>query len=699
MRAFLDSPSRHVAIAALAVALALIARGSLHAQALDKAPLGHTRELAVRTTTVPPVIDGALDPVWLDVPPSGDFWISEYRRAPAERTEVRVLADQEAIYFAITAYDSQPSGIHADQTQRDRSMGLDDQITIELDPYHNHRLISKFSVNANGTQSDAFAGGRGQKIDWKGDWQAAARRTPEGWTAEIAIPFRILEYQTGASVFGVNFLRYHARTQEWSRWADVTPQYLPEESGHLVGLRPPPNRIVTRLALMPYASGGINTPDRNGVVDDQTATAGVDVRLDLARKVTNVLSVKPDFSQIEATVLDLSFNYNEKYRFDPRPFFQEGTTFFGDREYFYSTRIPDFLVGGKTFGRLGGFQTGALVTVDDATDRQDYVASVRRELGATATAGVTVVGTDQGAFSNQLIGVQSRGRLPGNGRLAGHVTYNLDVSASSTQGQDGDGTRSIVSLGYAGPYLQFALTGDKMDRFYFPANGLIAADLRGTQGLQPSLSVGRGFGAGWLRQLGASASLNARQTLDGDLQRQEWSVYANGETRSNIQVSGGVTVGPYRPRNGAGWQDSVYDDRYYTGTVGRYSGNGRYGYGLTYSRGFLAAEDYSDVTPYAWLKPTATTSATYTYERADYAGRTEQHILSASWDVTPEDSISGRWVQYNDDPFYRLTYRRMMRRGFDVFAVFNKDPNVDNQFIAKVVWTLNAVGAGSRKSP
>jgi hypothetical protein len=99
------------------------------------------------------------------------------------------------------------------------------------------------------------------------------------------------------------------------------------------------------------------------------------------------------------------------------------------------------------------------------------------------------------------------------------------------------------------------------------------------------------------------------------------------------------------------------------------------------------------------LKPTATTSATYTYERADYAGRTEQHILSASWDITPEDSISGRWVQYNDDPFYRLTYRRMMRRGFDVFAVFNKDPNVDNQFIAKVVWTLNAVGAGSRKSP
>ena len=37
-----------------------------------------------------------------------------------------------------------------------------------------------------------------------------------------------------------------------------------------------------------------------------------------------------------------------------------------------------------------------------------------------------------------------------------------------------------------------------------------------------------------------------------------------------------------------------------------------------------------------------------------------------------------------------------MRRGIDVFAVFNDEPNVENQFIAKVVWTLNLVGAGPK---
>ena len=36
---------------------------------------------------------------------------------------------------------------------------------------------------------------------------------------------------------GLNVSRYQNRTREWSYWADVTPQKLPEEAGHLAGLR------------------------------------------------------------------------------------------------------------------------------------------------------------------------------------------------------------------------------------------------------------------------------------------------------------------------------------------------------------------------------------------------------------------------------------------------------------------------------
>jgi hypothetical protein len=641
--------------------------------------------LAVAQTPAPPHIDGVIEAQWGDAPVADGFWISEYRQAPAERTEVRVLADQIALYFLIVCYDSRPNEIRADQTQRDQSMGVDDRVTIELDPYHNHRLISKFSVNARGTQADELAGGRARKIDWKGEWQAAARRSSEGWTAEIAIPFGILEYQPAATVFGVNFVRYHARTQEFSRWADVTPQYLAEETGHLVQLQLPGVPAVTRFAVMPYASGGWNTISRDGQPRDLSGTAGTDVRLDLARNSTSVVTVNPDFSQVEATVLDLAFNYNEKYRADPRPFFQEGAGFFGSRSYFYSTRISDFLVGAKAFGRFGGYQVGALTTYGEVDGRRDFAGSVRREIGPTLNVGVTAVATDQTQFSNQLVGAQS------NGLIGGRLAYGVDVSASSTTGRPGDGLRAAVSVGYRGPYLQVELSGDRTDASYFPANGLIASDLLDTRGARSELSLGRGFGNGWIRRLDASASLTARDTSDGLLQRQEWSLYASGDTRSNVQVSGGLTIGPYRPRDGStGWQDVLYDDRFYTVTVAQYSPDGRYGSGLSYSWGNLSAARYSDVAPYIWVKPSATTSISYSYERADYLGASEQHILSASWDVSRQDSVSGRWVR-SGEPFYRVAYRRVVRRGLDVFAVFNDEPDLERQLIAKVVWTLNLV--------
>jgi hypothetical protein len=56
--------------------------------------------LQVSQTDVAPVIDGVIDDQW-DVGHVSsialNFGISEHRRAPAEQTEVRVLADQQAL--------------------------------------------------------------------------------------------------------------------------------------------------------------------------------------------------------------------------------------------------------------------------------------------------------------------------------------------------------------------------------------------------------------------------------------------------------------------------------------------------------------------------------------------------------------------------------------------------------------------------
>ena len=44
--------------------------------------------------------------------------------------------------------------------------------------------------------------------DWNTVWDARARRTPDGWTVEVVIPFRSLRYkQAGPQIWGINLRR------------------------------------------------------------------------------------------------------------------------------------------------------------------------------------------------------------------------------------------------------------------------------------------------------------------------------------------------------------------------------------------------------------------------------------------------------------------------------------------------------------
>jgi hypothetical protein len=103
-------------------------------------------------------------------------------------------------------------------------------------------------------------------------------RTAYGWSAEIAIPFSILNFEAGTTALGVNFLRYHHRTGQWSRWADITVRALPEEMGRLVGLELPQVARAQPWTLMPYALAGRNIPDKRGNVRETLVTAGAELR-------------------------------------------------------------------------------------------------------------------------------------------------------------------------------------------------------------------------------------------------------------------------------------------------------------------------------------------------------------------------------------------------------------------------------------
>ena len=101
-------------------------------------------------------------------------------KAPSERTEVRVLFDEEHVYFGITCYDSQPELISRRLGRRDSDL-FADAVQVMLDPTHDHRTAYLFYLSAGGVQGDGlFYDDRFYTSDWDGVWDGR-RRQPPGW--------------------------------------------------------------------------------------------------------------------------------------------------------------------------------------------------------------------------------------------------------------------------------------------------------------------------------------------------------------------------------------------------------------------------------------------------------------------------------------------------------------------------------------
>lgn len=662
--------------------------------AWDRPPPGHARALEVPSlrvfTTigapivVAPVIDGKIDDVaWHQAASTGDFWVSDQDLPPSEPTEVLVLADDRNLYFAFRVHDRKRADIRAYQTRRDTGLGFDDQVAVELDTYFNRRDISRFSVNAAGVQDDDIAGGRATKIEWKGDWSAAAVQTDYGWSVEIAIPFAILNYRRGDSVFGVNFVRYHNRTREWSRWADVTPRNLPEEMGRLTELSLPLEVSRQRWTLMPYALIGWNIPDQEGDIRNRLTTVGIDTRFQPRPNLTGVLTLNPDFSQVERQITDIDFSYVEKRLAEVRPFFQEGSGYFSSSKYFYPVRVPGFDYGGKVFGRLGRTVFGAF-GVMGPNDRTDFALRGQYELGDTHSLSGTVVGTDSDVLRNTLVAGSFVGRHSSG------LNYAMEGATTETEGPVGGGSHLRGAFGWAGNRWGIGAEADRYESGFFPANGLIDADLPGTEGTKAFAYYFRERSGGLWRTLRGDLVFSYRETASGILQRRNW--YGGGSVEFHNQIQAGFfySDGPYRPVTEVPgvFSETVNHDHYATATLDFNTRSSVFGCGLAYAWGFLGGGDYEYGLSYAWWRPINTIYLGASAENLDSFGRSEQYVFSGQWNVTQVDSLSTRYIIQDGSDSFRFAYGRRVRKGWDIFAVYNQEPFLETQISVKLVVTF-----------
>src|SRR5262245_425127 len=150
-------------------------------------------------------LDGHLDePVWRDAPV---LKLVQQSPKPGEptpyETEVRVVITRDHLYFGFVCKDPNPRRIAVHTMRRDGDMAGDDTVSIVLDTFGDRRTGYFFQINAAGARADGLISrSESASLDWDGIWDARTARTPDGWSAEIDIPARTLDFSHGLNEWG-----------------------------------------------------------------------------------------------------------------------------------------------------------------------------------------------------------------------------------------------------------------------------------------------------------------------------------------------------------------------------------------------------------------------------------------------------------------------------------------------------------------
>lgn len=288
-------------------------------------------------------IDGILgEEAWNDAIAADDFIQYEPFNGsfPSEKTSVKILYDDNALYIGATLFDDEPNLIYRELGQRDNSDNLkSDAFSILISPYNDGINYLEFIVSASGVQTDIRRTGNETDRSWDAVWESNVLLGDAGWVVEVKIPFSALRFSSKVNGnWGINFRRLIKRYNEWNSWnpIDNSISGIVNQSGELSGIKDINTPI--RLSFSPYLSGYLEKHPENTSLSWQI-NGGMDVQFGLTESFTLDMTLIPDFGQVKSDhkVLNIS-PYEVKYD-EKRPFFNEGMDLFEKGEIFYSRRI------------------------------------------------------------------------------------------------------------------------------------------------------------------------------------------------------------------------------------------------------------------------------------------------------------------------------------------------------------------------
>jgi len=413
-------------------------------------------------------IDGRLDEkIYATIEPASGFLrINPNDGTPAaDDTHVWVLYDDDHVYIAVRCFDSQPDRIVANEMRRDNfNIYRNDQVTVVLDTFHDRRSAYFFQTNPLGGVRDALViDETTTNYDWNTVWDVRSRRSPEGWSAEMAIPFKSLRYpRSGAQTWGINVLRAVRSRNEESVLSPPPATYggpgltRLSSAATLTGIEPPSlsrNIEVKPALLSTLTTNRLVSP---GLDNDLDGDVSVDAKYGVSSNMTLDLTLRTDFAQIEIDEQQVNLTRFSLFFPEKRDFFLEGQSVFafggaggggplgggGEQPLlFFSRRIgleggqPVPIQGGaRLTGRAGRTSIGLLdIRTDDvpsapAVATNFLVARVRQDVLQRSSVGLIATRRTPslvGRGSNEVYGADASFSLFANLLLDGYYARSI----------------------------------------------------------------------------------------------------------------------------------------------------------------------------------------------------------------------------------------------------------------------------------
>ncbi|NQY10339.1 MAG: carbohydrate binding family 9 domain-containing protein [Flavobacteriales bacterium] len=288
-----------------------------------------------------PKIDGILDDeVWKTAPIATDFIQNSPNpgKASAQKTEVKVLYTDYALYIGATMYDVSNDSILRQFSQRDNEENTD-VFGIIIDTYNDDQNGYGFAVHPTGVQWDGRFSSNGMEVAWDAVWISKVTIDDKNWYVEMEIPYSAIRFpKIEVQDWGINFIRKIRRHRETSFWNNVNPEIngFMLQNGDLLGLKniEPP----LRLSLTPYVSSYIENNTDNQW--SKIIRGGMDLKYGFNEAFTLDMTLIPDFGQVQSDNQVLNLSPFEVQFDERRPFFTEGNELFNKAKMmFYSRRI------------------------------------------------------------------------------------------------------------------------------------------------------------------------------------------------------------------------------------------------------------------------------------------------------------------------------------------------------------------------